>query len=63
MFDVDLVRQDFPGTHGQVYLNSASIGLPAKSATDAVKRVATLLGQGPANMGYKAGMRFNISEE
>ncbi len=54
MFDVDLVRQDFPGTHGQVYLNSASIGLPAKSATDAVKRVATLLGQGPANMGYKA---------
>ena len=29
MFDVDLVRQDFPGTHGQVYLNSASIGLPA----------------------------------
>ncbi len=54
MFDVDLIRQDFPGTHGQVYLNSASIGLPAKSATDAVRRVSTLLAQGPAGMGYKA---------
>ena len=54
MFDVNVVRTDFPGTTQQVYLNAAGIGLPPKSATQAVQRAATLLGQGPAEMGYPA---------
>ena len=54
MFDIDAVRADFPGTTQQVYLNSAGIGLPPRSATRAVQHAATLLGQGPAEMGYTA---------
>ena len=54
MFDVNAIRADFPGTTQQVYLNAAGIGLPPKSATQAVQCAATLLGQGPAEMGYPA---------
>ena len=54
MFDVNAIRADFPGTTQQVYLNAAGIGLPPRSATQAVQRAATLLGQGPAEMGYPA---------
>ena len=54
MFDINTVRADFPGTTEQVYLNSAGIGLPPKAATQAVQHAATLLSQGPADVGYKA---------
>jgi selenocysteine lyase/cysteine desulfurase len=57
MFDVNAIRADFPGTTQQVYLNAAGIGLPPRSATQAVQGAATLLGQGPAEMGYPAYYR------
>lgn len=57
MFDVNAVRADFPGSTQQVYLNAAGVGLPPRSALDAVQRAAALLGQGPAQMGYKAYYR------
>lgn len=57
MFNVDAVRADFPGATQQVYLNTAGVGLPPRTALDAVHRVTTLLGQGPAEMGYKAYYR------
>lgn len=57
MFNIDAVRADFPGTIQQVYLNAAGVGLPPRSALDAVHRVTTLLGQGPAEMGYKTYYR------
>lgn len=53
MFDINAVRADFPGSTQQVYLNTAGVGLPPRSALDAVQRAVTLLGQGPADMGYK----------
>ena len=53
MFDINAVQADFPGTTNQVYLNSAGIGLPPRSATEAVQHAATLLSQGPAEMGYQ----------
>jgi len=57
MFNIDTVRADFPGATQQVYLNAAGVGLPPRSALGAVQRVTTLLGQGPADMGYKAYYR------
>lgn len=54
MFDVNAVRADFPGSTQQVYLNAAGVGLPPRSALAAVQRATTLLGQGPADIGYKA---------
>jgi len=57
MFDVNAVRADFPGSTQQVYLNAAGVGLPPRSALDTVQRAITLLGQGPAEMGYKAYYR------
>jgi selenocysteine lyase/cysteine desulfurase len=54
MFDVEAIRADFPGSTQQVYLNTAGVGLPPRAALEAVQRAATLLGQGPAQMGYKA---------
>jgi len=57
MFNVDTVRADFPGATQQVYLNAAGVGLPPRAALDAVHQVTTLLGQGPAAMGYKAYYR------
>ncbi len=57
MFDVNAVRADFPGSTQQVYLNTAGVGLPPRSAVDAVQRATALLGQGPAEMGYKAYYR------
>lgn len=54
MFDVNAIRADFPGTAQQVYLNSAGVGLPPRAATEAVRRAADLLAQGPAHMGYPA---------
>jgi selenocysteine lyase/cysteine desulfurase len=57
MLDVHAVRADFPGATQQVYLNTAGVGLPPRSAVEAVQRTATLLGQGPAEMGYKAYYR------
>ena len=57
MFDVTKVRADFPGTVQQVYLNAAGVGLPPRAATDAVRRAADLLAQGPADMGYPAYYR------
>ncbi len=53
MFDVNAIRADFPGSTQQVYLNTAGVGLPPRSAVDAVQRTTALLGQGPAGMGYK----------
>ena len=53
MFDVNTVRADFPGATQQVYLNTAGVGLPPRSALAAVQRAIHLLGQGPADMGYK----------
>jgi cysteine desulfurase / selenocysteine lyase len=53
MFDVNAVRADFPGATQQVYLNAAGVGLPPRSALEAVQRATTLLGQGPGEMGYK----------
>jgi cysteine desulfurase / selenocysteine lyase len=53
MFDVSTVRADFPGVTQQVYLNTAGVGLPPRSALEAVQRVVQLLGQGPGGMGYK----------
>ena len=52
MLDVNTVKADFPGTAQQVYLNTAGVGLPPQTALDAVQYVTTLLGQGPAHMGY-----------
>lgn len=57
MFDVNAVRTDFPGSTQQVYLNAAGVGLPPRSALEAVQRATALLGQGPAEMGYKAYYR------
>ena len=57
MFDVNAVRADFPGSTQQVYLNAAGVGLPPRSALEAVQRATTLLGQGPADLGYKAYYR------
>ncbi len=57
MFNVEAVRADFPGVTQQVYLNTAGVGLPPRSALEAVQRVASLLGQGPAEMGYKTYYR------
>lgn len=54
MFDVKAVRADFPGTAQQVYLNSAGVGLPPRAASEALRRAADLLAQGPAHMGYPA---------
>lgn len=54
MFDVNTVRADFSGTAEQIYLNSAGVGLPPRAATEAVRRAADLLAQGPAHMGYPA---------
>lgn len=57
MFDVNTVRADFPGVTRQVYLNTAGVGLPPRSALDAVRRAIHLLGQGPVDMGYPAYYR------
>lgn len=57
MFDVNAVRADFPGSTRQVYLNAAGVGLPPRSALEAVQHTTQLLGQGPAEMGYKAYYR------
>lgn len=57
MFDVKAVRADFPGATQQIYLNAAGVGLPPRSALEAVQQVTTLLGQGPAEIGYKAYYR------
>jgi cysteine desulfurase / selenocysteine lyase len=57
MLDVNAVRADFPGSTQQVYLNAAGVGLPPRSALEAVQRATTLVGQGPAEMGYKAYYR------
>lgn len=57
MLNVNAVRADFPGSTQQVYLNAAGVGLPPRSALNAVQQAATLLGQGPADMGYKAYYR------
>jgi cysteine desulfurase / selenocysteine lyase len=57
MFDVNAVRADFPGSTQQVYLNAAGVGLPPRSALDAVQQATTLLGRGPADLGYKAYYR------
>ena len=57
MFDVNTVRADFPGSTQQVYLNAAGVGLPPRAALEAVQRATQLLGQGPAEMGYKAYYR------
>jgi len=57
MFDVNAVRADFPGSTQQVYLNAAGVGLPPRAALDAVQQATTLLGQGPADLGYKAYYR------
>jgi selenocysteine lyase/cysteine desulfurase len=54
MLNVEAIRADFPGSTQQVYLNAAGVGLPPRSAVEAVQRVTALLGQGPAEMGYKA---------
>ncbi len=57
MFDVNAVRADFPGSTQQVYLNAAGVGLPPRSALDAVQQAVALLGQGPAERGYKTYYR------
>lgn len=57
MFDVETVRADFPGIAQQVYLNTAGVGLPPRTALDAVQQAALLLGRGPAEMGYTAYYR------
>jgi len=57
MLSIDAIRADFPGSTQQVYLNAAGVGLPPRSALDAVQRAITLLGQGPAAMGFKAYYR------
>lgn len=54
MLDVTAIKADFPGTSQQVYLNTAGVGLPPRSALDAVQEVCGLLGQGPAQLGYGA---------
>src|SRR5436309_2782536 len=57
MFDVNAIRADFPGSTQQVYLNAAGVGLPPRSALDAVQQAVALLGQGPAERGYKTYYR------
>jgi selenocysteine lyase/cysteine desulfurase len=57
MFNIEAVRADFPGSTQQIYLNTAGVGLPPRSAVEAVQRTAALLGHGPAEMGYKAYYR------
>lgn len=52
MLDVNTVKADFPGTAQQVYLNTAGVGLPPQTALEAVQHAMSLLGQGPAHMGY-----------
>lgn len=54
MLNVEAIRADFPGSTQQVYLNAAGVGLPPRSAVEAVQHAVTLLGQGPAEKGYKA---------
>src|SRR5262249_50778598 len=57
MLNVEAIRSDFPGSTQQVYLNAAGGGLPPRSALEAVQRVTMLLGQGPADLGYKSYYR------
>jgi selenocysteine lyase/cysteine desulfurase len=54
MLNVEAIRADFPGSTQQIYLNAAGVGLPPRSAVEAVQRAASLLSQGPAELGYKA---------
>ena len=51
MFDISQVREDFPGTKNQVYLNAAGVSLPPRSAVEATQKTIALLGQGPGEMG------------
>ena len=51
MFDNSRVREDFPGTKNQVYLNAAGVSLPPRSAVEATQRIVALLGQGPGELG------------
>jgi selenocysteine lyase/cysteine desulfurase len=51
MFDNSQVREDFPGTKNQVYLNAAGVSLPPRSAVEATQKIVALLGQGPGEMG------------
>lgn len=57
MLNVETIRADFPGSTQQVYLNAAGVGLPPRSALDAVQRAISLLGQGPAELEFKAYYR------
>ncbi|MGH2361324.1 MAG: aminotransferase class V-fold PLP-dependent enzyme [bacterium] len=57
MLNIDAIRADFPGATQQVYLNAAGIGLPPRSAMEAVQRAIALLGHGPATTGYQAYYR------
>ena len=54
MLNMEAIRADFPGATQQVYLNAAGVGLPPRAAVEAVQRATSLLGSGPAEMGYKA---------
>ncbi len=54
MFDLRRVRQDFPGTQNQVYLNAAGMSLPPRAATEKAQETLALLGQGPGEMGSRA---------
>ena len=54
MFDSSRVREDFPGTKNQVYLNAAGMSLPPKNAVEATQEMIALLGQGPGEMGGEA---------
>lgn len=57
MLNIDAIRADFPGSTQQAYLNAAGVGLPPRSALDAVQRAVALIGQGPAEIGFKAYYR------
>jgi len=54
MLNVEAIRADFPGSTQQIYLNAAGVGLPPRAAVEAVQRATVFLGNGPAEMGYKA---------
>ena len=54
MFDLGRVREDFPATKEQVYLNAASISLAPMSAVEATRAVVGVLGEGPGRLGARA---------
>ena len=58
-FRAELLRHDFPGLRGCVFLNAASMGLASSPALAAVEAQLRLLARGPRALGWRRfGERF-----